>query len=157
MWFGLDTMCSVVLIIALNEVYSNDYSIDAVPHATTTYMARALYALLPLYYVFKWKNFPRYWPFVRGIHWSPVNSPHKGHAVTRNFAVIFDLRLIKRLSKQSRRRWFETLSRWLWRHCNAKVTLKLCLTGPWCTECADLRWISRKKTIKVERKVVSSV
>ena len=21
--------------------------------------------------------FPRYWPFVRGIHWSPVNSPHK--------------------------------------------------------------------------------
>ena len=26
----------------------------------------------------KWKNFPRYWPFVRGIHRSPVNSPHKG-------------------------------------------------------------------------------
>ena len=22
--------------------------------------------------------FPRHWPFVRGIHWSPVNSPHKG-------------------------------------------------------------------------------
>ena len=26
----------------------------------------------------KWKHFPRYWPFVRGIHQSPVNSPHKG-------------------------------------------------------------------------------
>ena len=25
-----------------------------------------------------WKHFPRYWPFVRGIHRSPVNSPHKG-------------------------------------------------------------------------------
>ena len=24
------------------------------------------------------ENFPCYWPFVRGIHWSPVNSPHKG-------------------------------------------------------------------------------
>ena len=24
------------------------------------------------------ETFPRYWPFVRGIHWSPVNSPHKG-------------------------------------------------------------------------------
>ena len=24
------------------------------------------------------KKFPRYWPFVRGIHRSPVNSPHKG-------------------------------------------------------------------------------
>ena len=28
--------------------------------------------------VIKWKHFPRYWPFVRGIHRSPVDSPHKG-------------------------------------------------------------------------------
>ena len=28
--------------------------------------------------VIKWKHFPRYWSFVRGIHRSPVNSPHKG-------------------------------------------------------------------------------
>ena len=28
--------------------------------------------------VIKWKHIPRYWPFVRGIHRSPVNSPHKG-------------------------------------------------------------------------------
>ena len=28
--------------------------------------------------VIKWIHFPRYWPFVRGIHQSPVNSPHKG-------------------------------------------------------------------------------
>ena len=28
--------------------------------------------------VMKWKHFPRYWPFVRVIHRSPVNSPHKG-------------------------------------------------------------------------------
>ena len=27
--------------------------------------------------VIKWKHFPRYWPFVRGIHRSPVNSLHK--------------------------------------------------------------------------------
>ena len=27
--------------------------------------------------VIKWKHFPRYWPFVRGIHRSTVNSPHK--------------------------------------------------------------------------------
>ena len=42
--------------------------------------------------VIKWKHFPRYWPFVRGIHRSPV---------TRSFDVFFDLRLNKRLSKQS--------------------------------------------------------
>ena len=28
--------------------------------------------------VIKWKHFPRNWPFVRGIHRFPVNSPHKG-------------------------------------------------------------------------------
>ena len=28
--------------------------------------------------VIKWKKIPHYWPFVRGIHRSPVTSPHKG-------------------------------------------------------------------------------
>ena len=28
--------------------------------------------------VIKWRHFLRYWPFVRGIHRSPVDSPHKG-------------------------------------------------------------------------------
>ena len=28
--------------------------------------------------VIKWKHFPLYWPFVMGIHRSPVDSPHKG-------------------------------------------------------------------------------
>ena len=177
--------------------------------------------------VIKWKHFPRNWPFVRGIHRSPVNSPHKGQwrgalmftlicaringwvnnreagdlrrhcahydvivmcnpviqktlcggpgwctlpplgtprrdsripwhhctllasarnmmtssngnifrvtghlcgeftgefpsqgPVTRSFDVLFDLRLRKRLSKQSRRRRFETPSSSLRRHCN---------------------------------------
>ena len=39
--------------------------------------------------------------------------------VTRSFDVFCDLRLNKWLSKQSRRRWFETAPRSLWRHCNA--------------------------------------
>ena len=26
----------------------------------------------------KWKHFPRYWPFVHGIHRWPLNSRHKG-------------------------------------------------------------------------------
>ena len=40
--------------------------------------------------VIKWKHFSRYWPFMRGIHWSPVNSPHKGqwHG-TLMFSMIF--------------------------------------------------------------------
>ena len=38
--------------------------------------------------------------------------------VTRSFDVFFDLRWNKRLSKQSRRRGFETPSHSLWCHCN---------------------------------------
>ena len=38
--------------------------------------------------------------------------------VTQSFDVFFDLRLNKRLSKQSWSWWLETLSHPLWRHCN---------------------------------------
>ena len=41
--------------------------------------------------------------------------------VTRSFDIFFDLRLNKRLSKQSICRWFETPSRSLWRHCNDRA------------------------------------
>ena len=47
----------------------------------------------------------------------PVEFPAQ-RPVTRSFDVLFDLRLNKRLSKQSWGWWFETLSRPLWRHCN---------------------------------------
>ena len=39
--------------------------------------------------------------------------------VTRTFDVFFDLHLNTQLSKQSWGWWFETLSRPIWRHCNA--------------------------------------
>ena len=39
--------------------------------------------------------------------------------VTRSFDIFLDLRLNKRLSKQSWGWWFETLSHPLWPHCNA--------------------------------------
>ena len=65
------------------------------------------------------------------------NSPVPGEfsaqgPVTRSFDVFFDLRLNKRLSKQSWGWWFETLSRPLWRHCNAtdKITGKHRLKCP---------------------------
>ena len=41
--------------------------------------------------------------------------------VTRSFDVFFGQRLRKRLNKQSKRRWFETSSRSLWRHCSVFV------------------------------------
>ena len=44
--------------------------------------------------------------------------------VTRSFDVFFDLRLNKRLGKQSWGWWFETLSRPLWRHPNHNAILR---------------------------------
>ena len=60
---------------------------------------------------------------VTGPLWG--NSPVIGEfpsqrPVTRSFDVFFDLRLNKRLSKQSWDWWFETPSGSLWRHCNEK-------------------------------------
>ena len=64
--------------------------------------------------VIKWKHFPCYWPFVRGIHRSLVVTLTKA-----SFGVFFDLpeRTVEQIT---RRRWFETSSHSLWRHCNVK-------------------------------------
>ena len=56
------------------------------------------------------------------------NSPVPGEfpaqmPVTRSFDVFFDLRLNKRLSKQSWGWWFETLSRPLIRHRNVYMQI----------------------------------
>ena len=73
--------------------------------------------------VIKWKHFPRYWP-LWGNRRSPVDSPHKGLCISftkgqwRGALMCFLFGLDKRLSMQSRRRWFETLSCSSWRHCN---------------------------------------
>ena len=54
----------------------------------------------------------------------PVNGAFPSQRpVTRRFDVFFDLRLNKRLSKQSWGWWFETPSYPLWRHCNGTYHL----------------------------------
>ena len=72
--------------------------------------------------VIKWKLIPRYWPFVRRIHRSPVNSPHKGQW---RGALMFPLICVGRngykqnkRNKQSWGWWFETLLCPLWHQCN---------------------------------------
>ena len=82
------------------------------------------------------------------------NSPATGEfpserPVTRSFDVCFDLRLNKRLITQSRRRWFETPWRSLWRHCNAMLWF-------WCCHamCDIVLWriaIYRDSTVKRQR------
>ena len=76
------------------------------------------------------------------------NSPVTGEfpaqrPVTRSFDVLFDLRLNKRLNKQSRGWWFEMPSHLLRRHCNELLNfqwLSISLTHisvakPWWVKC----------------------
>ena len=78
------------------------------------------------------KTFSGYWPFVWGIHRSPMKSPHKG---LWSFDIFFDLRLNKRLSKQWWSWWFDVLSCSLWRHCNDQPC---CIKTQKETECTNL-------------------
>ena len=62
--------------------------------------------------------------------------------VTRNFDVFFDLRLNKRLNKQSWGWWFETPSHSLWRHRNGMplVALYILIYMYSCDECQSPIW-----------------
>ena len=101
------------------------------------------------------ETFSCYWPFVREFTLARLEFTLQ-RPETQSFGVFFDLRLNKPL-KQSRRRWFETPSRSLWRHCNvteplwrgdrlsplsyvlqSRVTR---LTSPWYYHLAKLLWI----------------
>ena len=55
-------------------------SLDNPEHGLLDYRPCTVTGVSPAQHddVIKWKHFPRYWPFVRGIHRPPVNSPHKG-------------------------------------------------------------------------------
>ena len=55
-------------------VWKNNYQVKFIVVIRTEWVKVSV----PHYDVIKWKHFPRYWPFVREIHRSPVNFPHKG-------------------------------------------------------------------------------
>ena len=58
---------------------------------------------------------------------SPVTGEYPAQRpVTRSFDIAFDLRLNKRLSKQSWGWWFETPSWSLWRHRHEKTSQEVC-------------------------------
>ena len=75
--------------------------------------------------VIKWKHFPRYWPFVRGIHRSPVNSPHKGQW---RGALIFSL-ICARINGWVNSRYAGDL-RHHWAHYDV-IVMNGCLCNSW--------------------------
>ena len=86
--------------------------------------------------VIKWKHVPRHWLLCgefsgdcgefTGHRWIPLTQTSDAE-----LDVFFDLRLHKRLSKLSRRWWFETPSLSLWRHCNVVPNSDPVIREPW--------------------------
>ena len=78
-------------------------------------------------FITRWRHqmetFPHYWSSMRGIHKSRVNSPLK--ASDAELWYFFDVRLNKRLSKQSWGWCLETPSRSLWRHWNDELHIDI--------------------------------
>ena len=86
----IQTLCTILGTFGISyiywtgcgEEYRGDYyshRISLVPAWRSNYIYYHMWNNYPFHDdVNKWKHFPRYWPFVRGIHRSPVNSPHKG-------------------------------------------------------------------------------
>ena len=128
--------------------------------------------------VIKWKHFPRYWPFVRGIHRSPVNSPHKGQwrgalmfslICTRingwvNNGEAGDLRrhrahydvTVMCLIYQAQRRICASVLDHHWRNRrqgNAGTSADLASVGPWCTYFNDSRIKSKQFASRKFRKL----
>ena len=65
--------------------------------------------------VIKWKHFPHYWPFMRGIHRSRW-IPHTKASDAKLWCFLWSAP--ERLSKQWWGWWFEAPSCLSWRHCN---------------------------------------
>ena len=88
--------------------------------------------------VTKWKYFPRYWPFVRGIH----RSPHTKASDAELLCFLW----YPQLSKQWRRWWFETLPRSLWPFVKLHPgTNSKCITG-WTVIGERPRYQTRRNT-----------
>ena len=108
--------------------------------------------------VIKWKHFPRYLPFVRGIHRSPVNSPHTPETLWHSKTTSADMHGIVTI------RGFDC---WLWYACFIMMRTKMItvvitvmmtssngnilrVTGHLCGEFTGHRWIPRSKASDAE-------
>ena len=74
--------CLFVILKVLGECmwFIHSYSSGLLILYLDNHIIRVITPLIAMEHddVIKWKHFPRDWPFVRGIHRSPVISPHKG-------------------------------------------------------------------------------
>ena len=79
---------------------------QAIARSLSSYGVTRQWVTVPWWRI-QWKQFPRYWPFVRGNLRLSVNSPHRGQWHGSLMDVFFDMHLNEQMSKQSWDWWFQ--------------------------------------------------
>ena len=101
-WFATHSLWRHCNAISIRNAYFRNLVFQKIHFEFCTRSIMILLCCIGIFHddVIRWKHFPRYWPFVRGIHRPPVNSPHK---CQWSRALMFSLicALNKRLSKQA--------------------------------------------------------
>ena len=137
--------CSGVLTLVIKSEHINDKSYRYRDQIFSRERSRIHIAIIGSFmktaYMYQWYFIPLHDDVIKWKHFrvtGPLcgNSPVTGEflsqrPVTWSFDIFFDLRLNKRLSKQSWGWWFETPSCSIWRHCNGTTWSHPISDGKW--------------------------
>ena len=107
----METLSTLLALCEGNPLVSKDESttdasfLSQLPSTTLISLAGVLSSIqlspsISPHDVITWKHSPHYWPFVRGILWSPVDSLYKGQVMQS-----FDVLIIVNLKKLLRCDW----------------------------------------------------
>ena len=141
--YVLSTSCEMALVLMPKNTLDDNSSLVLVTHFGVTRPQWVTIWIRLLFFSAWWRHQMETFSALLAI--CAGNSPVPGEfpaqrPVTRSFDVFFDLRLNKRLSKQSWGWWFETLSRPLWRHCNDTCWPKFTTTRTNQTDAFYMLW-----------------
>ena len=82
MWFNFDVTNAIIILIyrAKLFMYHQSRHLKLISFHALDFIIQTIVGETKHLHgdIVKWKHFPRYWPFVRGIHRSAFSSPHKG-------------------------------------------------------------------------------
>ena len=102
-----------VVCIILIPISSENHNLTLKPHKTCQCFMGFIEVTAANDDEMTGKRFLHHWSFVRGIHWSPVDSHHKGPVIWR-FGLSCDTSGNTLLVKQSNFRWFDTPVTLMW-------------------------------------------
>ena len=120
MWFSRKlTLFRKITVIKTLMKFQLIYKLSVLPTPSDQFLKQIDQTLFNFVWIINHIESLSRWPLNPSHRWIPGQFQRP---VTRSFDAFFDLRMNKRLSKQSLGWWFETTSQSLWRHCNGNCS-----------------------------------